>query len=438
MDIAIRTDKNIFDGLFGKIQIKNNKLCLQIIFDEDIKEDLVAKTKIYTYISFLRASNNNFPIHIFLNNKEIMFYTSSSTHFVYEESNQLVITNLDPILTCTKPNKLPNYDSMLFDSLSFKLKSNKNKRTTLTKHMKLNLKYGIYIETGNQYTRNVTINFSENKKYSFIKEILQYIIVIRTFIDGFQNYESNIEFVSNSDVFVEKYISRRKIDKYRWFKSARLNNLNVEHYRNWLNSYCATKNKVKAHLCRTCEYLHTPDMSMPKSKFFELISALEEYMKSDRKLDFIREKSCNWVKFKKNIKYYLTESDFSKHDKSKIKDNLYMLNPSRGHLSGRLENLVNIISEKHLFLELNNLHSENFEKINLIRNKIAHGPSSLYSPSFSNSDLVHITIFLREISILYLLISNIENYSLNKENLGNVKNILSASISKLNKMSINK
>ncbi len=284
-------DRSQENEFFAQIEEDNTKRrFLRICFDleapeEKQKYDKLARKVQISYL--MNRRSNEETIYVSIVSPDQIYITEISFKNCWFEKNDIVFRVNNPIVSTSEVGVFPNLKNLHFSGINFTIKSNKNIRRILLKEYNLDVIYGKYTEKGNQYSRFITVHFDQPKGLDECELIWRTIVQLRTIIDGFQNYEADISLLFEGKEIVYNYLSRRKVDKYRWYYNSRLE-VNCEEYVSLINFFfLQLKNpKVGAsyqHLMNVCEYLHHPSFSLPTSRFLELITAFEGYAKANFK-----------------------------------------------------------------------------------------------------------------------------------------------------------
>ncbi len=404
-------DRSQENEFFAQIEEDNTKRrFLRICFDleapeEKQKYDKLARKVQISYL--MNRRSNEETIYVSIVSPDQIYITEISFKNCWFEKNDIVFRVNNPIVSTSEVGVFPNLKNLHFSGINFTIKSNKNIRRILLKEYNLDVIYGKYTEKGNQYSRFITVHFDQPKGLDECELIWRTIVQLRTIIDGFQNYEADISLLFEGKEIVYNYLSRRKVDKYRWYYNSRLE-VNCEEYVSLINFFfLQLKNpKVGAsyqHLMNVCEYLHHPSFSLPTSRFLELITAFEGYAKANFK-NAKRNSDPAWKQLLINLEETINNSEYESQMKRKMKRRLHIINPNNERLFQYLCELFNL-SLKHLKLVyLTSDYEELNKDIVSVRNALVHNPLEYIQGSqLKGEQLVWATCLLREMIIVVLL-----------------------------------
>lgn len=401
--------------LFAQIEEDDNakRRFLRICFDleaaeEKQKYDDLAKKVQIRYL--MNKPSNKETVYASIVSHDQIYITEISLSFenCWFDKNDIVFRVNNPIVSTSEVGVFPNLKSLHFSGINFTIESNRNIRRVLLKEYNFDIVYGKYTEKGNQYSRFITVRFDQPKGFDECELIWRTIIQLRTIIDGFQNNEADISLLFEGKEMVYNYLSRRKVDKYRWYQNSRLE-VDCEEYVSLINFFFSQFKDPKVasshqHLMNVCEYLHHPSFSLPTSRFLELITAFEGYAKANLK-SANRNSDPTWEQLLKNLTETINNSEYESQMKKKMRKRLHIINPNNERLFQYLCELFKL-SLKHLKLVYCTSDYEDLIKdIVSVRNDLAHNPLEYIQGSKLKGDqLIWATCLLREMIIVVLLV----------------------------------
>lgn len=407
--IQLKVNDKFFEKeLHGKVEDSENgkERRLRIVFDtSNLNEE--RNFEILKNYMKLNQFSSHCSISVSMTADKGYYISSLDCRLCWSEKDSIIFLMQDDIVSTNSIGEFPDFTRLEFSGLKFRLESNKNIRKILTKHTHFEAIFGTYSETGNQYSRNIVVNFYKPKKLEECKKIIKAIVQSRTIIDGFQNHEADIILLQDNQDITFNYLSRRQVDKFRWFDDSRLNVIYPDDYAEiimlLLSFYDRQDNKAIETMLNICEYLHQPNYSLPTSRFLEIITTFEGYAKQ-----FINpsNSSCDekWPSLCKDLKNSIRCSDYKKQEKRKMLRRVKIINPNEEKLKQYLREILIVY-----FNTINSVYDDDYYNELLgaivdVRNRLVHNPAEYFDGRLLVGDQIINTIcLLRELIIISLL-----------------------------------
>jgi len=345
---------------------------LTIMIDCNSPEDIAYQNEIIMKLKLIKDS----IINLYFQDEVETLWTSVNRDDIWVEREGIIFLITSPIISTDRLWEPSDIYSRTYDSMEFEIESNKNKRTELMSKIQSEIKFGFYCESGNQYARKIRLEFNEFNTAQYCFDLVKSIVMLRTFIDGFQNFESNVVLIREQNRFTYRYISRRITTKYRWYPKARFERINVNHYFDLLD-VLSSMQKIPWSLkvLEICEYLHQPMFSLPTSRFFEIITAFEGYAKNNNNLSmrFI-EDSDSWPSLNGEIMKLIEKSNYDSEIKKRMKLRANIIYPYNERLASALINLFKVSIEiLNLVIDDDKINKLALDITN-VRNFLGHNP----------------------------------------------------------------
>lgn len=381
----------------GILETNDSSYCKLILFKDSLEEKI--KQKLILHLSMKRSTLN--PYFNIILHGHIDYVTKCDSRYVYSDGDKLIISNIELI---TSESMFCN-ENINIMRCSFLLESNSNFRKQLRKSISITTDNFKMKDFGNQFTRIIDITFNSPTPVQDVQQLINSIVQTRTFIDGFQNYESNVRFDSGDGLEFYYYLSRKKNKKYRCYNESRYAIDSPELYLELIKTvfHYRQSNEAAKLMLDVVEFLHTNDFRQTQSLFLQLVTTLEGFLKT--KIQLNDSKDEIWHDLKKNIKGIIKNSEYSSKIKKQIINNIHMLNPSSGKLRKSIR-IIFIHCEKSILG--NSLNEEDVNdligQIVSVRHQLAHNPSEYFTGTMiASGKLTYITILLREMIIYYML-----------------------------------
>lgn len=408
---------SLFGRLEDSIDGKERKLYIQFDIESNIDNQRFELLKGIIYMTkFTKAST----VNVYMVSGEKILVTELDCRFAWVEKTSVVFEIHKEVVSCNTVEEVPLLENKIYTKILFELESNRNIREVLRENYSSDTTLGKYKESGNQYKRSISLEISSGWTFSECENFIRNLVFLRTFIDGFQNSEANIVLVSDGKNIDYNYISRRKTDKYRWYSQARFEKIDFSAYIKLLIYFhTQDRNSVMKNTINVCEYLHTPNFSLPTSRFIEMITAFEGFAKYDATINnFPVIVDKKWELLAEQIEQDIISSGYEGAAIKRMKQRVKIINPANEKITQWLQYLFKMTL---LYLELSidsTKYSDLILNIVQVRNNLSHNPAEYHDGALlKDNQIVYATCLLREMLIINILTDSLKNV----ENVGLLK-----------------
>lgn len=385
---------------YGKIVYYDDgkKRRLELCFDLDIPLERMKLGK----LSMELRSLDDQDCWALLEDEDKYYIARVDKENVWRSGDSFNIRLHDTIYSSNSEGQKPEIEEWEISGIKFELQSNANMRGVLRRDATFNLSFGSYKEKGNQYTRSIELSFNKPKSITQCQNLILAIVQARTIIDGFQNYESDVLFLLEKGELTYNYLSRRRIEKCRWYESARFDPIDEVQYAALIEHFYQMSSQQERALLAMCEYLHTSNYSLPTSRYMEIITMFEGFAK--KRLFEKSPKDCKWTPLKEEFKKIIDCSDYSVQEQIKMKEKLDGFRPGQPTLNECLTVLIaNVLQSLGADYKDQNIESL-IRGLVKVRNQLSHDPAKYLDDETSRSKtIVDAVLLIREMCIVVLM-----------------------------------